>query len=165
MDEILERSVAELEASVELARLVENGKAERPAIAKLTEWKELREWVVHATCAGASRGHIYIRRDAPAKLIKRLQKVHVDCANPECPIRFPAIRKHLNGEQWSIHVTGPKQGNAHRHCSHRKEANIQTEWLYFVTKQAGQSPRMKKAREDSRQGLMKIDENNDLIPL
>lgn len=149
------------EDSVELLRIEELGLAIRPAIAKLPEWSRLREVIVHAKSAGASRGHVYVRSDASPALIERLQKVHVSCSNPECVLRFPAIRLHRNGTRWSIHVSGIET-NGHGACRHRKETKLQTEWLYLVTKQAVRGPRLAKAIKNSDQGLFKINAKNEL---
>lgn len=142
------------EGSEELKTLEQLGKAVRPAIADLCEWTEILPWIVRSETAGASRSHVYLRTDTPEPLIKRLLKVHVECANSNCNNTFAVIRKHLNGRQFSVHVSGP--GAQHDRCHKCQETKDKTLWLYLVAGQAGRSPRVQKAREDSRQRLMDI---------
>ena len=139
------------EDSDELRDLIALGRAERPAIADLDIWNEIKPYVVHGMYAGASRQHVYLMTQTPEKFINRWKKRPVRCSNPDCNDLFPCIRKHLNGKQWSIHVSGPLNG--HPQCRNRNETRMQTLWLYLVTGQAMRSPRVARARKDARQSL------------
>jgi|SRR5688572_1109635 len=150
------------EGSDELARLEELGQVVRPAIAEFDDWPALSEYVVQSVAAGASRGHVYLKTQTPPTLIELWVRRYVKCSNPHCTNKFPAIRKHLNGERWSIHVSGP-ENDGHKRCRHRIETKRQTQWLYLVTKQVVRSPRIAKSRENARQGLFKINEDNELV--
>lgn len=149
------------EGSIELAREEEEGRAVRPAIARFDDWPTLQKYVVQSIAAGASRGHVYLRKDTPQALIELWVKRYVRCSNPECTNKFPAIRKHKNGDGWSIHVSGPID-DGHGRCRHRIETKRSTQWLYLVTRQANRSPRIRKATEDARQALLRINAKNEL---
>lgn len=144
--------MAFVEGSEELKTLELLGKIIKPAIADPAEWPEILPWIVRSESAGASRSHVYLRSDTPEGLIQRLRKIHVECANSKCNNTFAVIRKHEDGRLWSIHVSGPR--DLHKKCNTCEETKKKTLWIYLVAGQAGQSPRVKKAREDSRQRLM-----------
>jgi len=142
------------EDSEEMRTLEVIGKIIRPAIADLDEWPELLRYIVRAETAGASRGHVYLEAHTPASLIQRLRKRYVKCSNSNCNDEFIAIRKHANARLWSIHVSGP--GDAHKHCHKCAETKKKTLWVYLVSGQAGRSPRVRKASEDTLQRVMDL---------
>lgn len=119
-----------------------------PEIMKLAIWQELRRYITPQKDTSKPRGHFNMRA-LPETLEARAVKTYVKCGHPKCGLTMPCIRKHRNSKHWSIHVTGP--GSRHEPCRYGSYIHAQILAIQLDIGQAQYSPRVIRAKEDSKQ--------------